>query len=205
VVVRQPDTIIICLARAPEVGKIKTRLAAEIGEVRALDIYRELLSITAKTLIAVPRAVEISLDGKWETRDFRKIFGSAVSRSRQPKGDLGEKMHSLAADAFSGDYARVILIGSDCPDLTPQILEQANAALTNHDLVLGPAADGGYYLIGMKRPHPELFRDISWGTDAVLLTTIDRAEQHQLSFDLLEELFDIDRLADWQAYCRSLE
>jgi len=199
-----PDTIVICLARAPERGKVKSRLADEIGDEGALECYRELLAILARTLRNVPFAVEVSVDGDWDASDFQSLFGNKINRSRQPEGDLGNRMHSIVNDALHTGRKKVILIGSDCPGLTPEILRYADIALDERDLVLGPARDGGYYLIGMKQLLPELFENVPWSTDAVLPITLAQARRHSRSYHLLEELSDVDTLADWHIWRKSL-
>ena len=116
-------------------------------------------------------------------------------------------MFSAFADSLGQGRRRVVLIGSDCPEITAPVLSSAFSLLTAHDLVLGPARDGGYYLIGLTAPYPELFQDMPWGTDAVLAQTQIRAARLGLRTALLEPLTDIDRPEDlpvWENITRQV-
>jgi rSAM/selenodomain-associated transferase 1 len=119
--------------------------------------------------------------------------------------DLGERMAHAFARSFESGMEKVVLIGTDCPTLQPQHLNQAFEALTHSDLVLGPATDGGYYLIGMKRKADYLFEGISWSTSEVLSQTLAVATAHGLHFTLLDELSDIDTREDWERYRSQIE
>jgi rSAM/selenodomain-associated transferase 1 len=119
--------------------------------------------------------------------------------------DLGQRMANAFARSFESGMEKVVLIGTDCPTLQSQHLNQAFEALTNSDLVLGPATDGGYYLIGMKRRSDYLFEGISWSTAAVLSQTLAVATAHGLDFTLLDELSDIDTQEDWEIYSSQIE
>ena len=115
---------------------------------------------------------------------------------RQSNGDLGDRMRNAFFDAFHDGMDKVIIIGTDCPQISPLILTDAINGLDRADLVLGPAHDGGYYLIGQKRTNSFLFTDIPWGTEMVLEKTIESATQHNLNITKLEPLHDIDRPED---------
>ena len=114
----------------------------------------------------------------------------------QGEGDLGERLHRAFAQAFAQGAQAVVVIGADCPDLGPALFAQAFSALTRKDLVLGPAMDGGYYLVGLTRPAPALFADIPWGSGEVLTATLKQAQEMHLSIHLLEPLADVDRPED---------
>ena len=130
-------------------------------------------------------------------------LGDDLNYYPQATGDLGDRMKSAFYDAFQLNFSRVVMIGIDCPDLTINLLQDAFTGLKNHDLVLGKAADGGYYLIGLKQVIPELFQDIPWGTSQVLSFTQKIAEKLNLTTHLLPTLSDVDRPEDldiWQKY-----
>ncbi|MCA1990227.1 MAG: TIGR04282 family arsenosugar biosynthesis glycosyltransferase, partial [Desulfarculus sp.] len=127
---------------------------------------------------------------------FRRWLGLAPLIRPQDSGDLGRRMDLALTRALAEGEERAVLIGSDCPGLTAEILEQAFAVLADHDLVLGPAQDGGYYLVGLRRPAPEIFRGIAWGSDRVLRQTLNRAGELGLRVALLPELADLDRPED---------
>lgn len=192
--------VLLLFVRHPELGKVKTRLAATLGDEEALRIYRFLLENTRTATRAVPAerwvfyADEIPGNDAWETPDFRR-FG-------QQGADLGARMRHAFEQAFAAGAERVVIIGSDCPELTGELLQQAFEALQAHDAVLGPATDGGYYLLGLRRPAPGLFENIAWSTDAVLAQTLDAARDLGLSVFLLPELTDIDREEDWAAFVK---
>lgn len=114
----------------------------------------------------------------------------------QGEGDLGDRLHRAFVQAFAQGARQVVAIGADCPGLGPALFAQAFAALAREDLVLGPAMDGGYYLIGLNQPAPALFSDIPWGSDGVLAATLKQAEGLHLSIHLLEPLADVDRPED---------
>ncbi|HEY4651561.1 MAG TPA: TIGR04282 family arsenosugar biosynthesis glycosyltransferase [Pontibacter sp.] len=196
-----PEKLLLLFVRAPELGKVKTRLAEAVGPEVALEIYIHLLQHTRQITekLASDKAVyfadKIVDDGLWPAEVYQ--------RHLQPEGDLGHKMQTAFADAFAAGYSSVVIIGSDCKQLTQQIIEQAFEALQTHEVVLGPALDGGYYLLGMNKLYPELFQDKEWSTSAVLPATIHDLERLHLSHKLLPELSDVDYLEDvdfdWQS------
>lgn len=188
------ENAIIIFVKNPVPGKVKTRLAAAIGNNRALQVYLEL---TAHTLKAVENVLadkyiyfseEIDDSIAYNALAFRKAVQSGI--------DLGEKMKNAFSDVLNSVHQKVIVIGTDCPGISPEILQRAFNQLTNTDIVIGPASDGGYYLLGMKALHPQLFDNIEWSTSAVLQATIDRCIQTNLRYQLLEELSDIDEEKD---------
>ena len=131
--------------------------------------------------------------GSTVSRDFRSWLGRDLGYATQPAGDLGVRLRQAFASAFRGGARRVVAFGADVPDLSPAILHQALAGLREHDVVLGPAADGGYYLIGMKRDRPELFAGIDWGTERVCAQTRAAIGRLGLSVAELPTLSDVDR------------
>ena len=179
-------------ARAPILGQVKTRLAADIGEHEALAAYRELVTLTLTTLAPGTGmfAPEIWVAGESaDVEEWRARFPVFV----QPPGDLGTRM----AVAFEAGVTA--LVGCDIPPLTASYVEDALAALADADLVLGPTEDGGYCLIAMQAPHPEVFADIPWSTTDVLAAT-QRAAAH-LRATVLRPLWDVDDasgLARWR-------
>jgi rSAM/selenodomain-associated transferase 1 len=130
-----------------------------------------------------------------------ETVNTPIAKSFVQEGhDLGERMASAFACSFELGMDKVVLIGTDCPSLQSEHLNQAFEALTHSDLVLGPATDGGYYLIGMKRRADYLFEGITWSTAEVLSQTLAVATAHGLHFTLLDELSDIDTQEDWECY-----
>jgi rSAM/selenodomain-associated transferase 1 len=188
------NNLLIILTRNPQLGKVKTRLAKDVGDQKALDIYIDLLKHTVyeSSLIKDDKWVsftnQIEEDKLWDSTLFHKKL--------QYSGDLGIKMYSEFQEAFLKGYEKVVLIGSDNIELHHQHIQQAFARLTNNEVVLGPATDGGYYLIGMKKDTKTLFLNKKWGTDTVLRDTLENLSQLKTSYSLLEPLNDIDYLSD---------
>jgi len=185
--------------RYPEPGQTKTRLIEALGEEGAAALQRELTEQTVHTIdqLVKTSTVEpvIYYEGG-ELASMQNWLGLNRSYKKQGAGDLGEKLNQAFADAFSAGAQRVVTIGCDCPGLSKEHIHRAFDALYLKDLVLGPATDGGYYLIGLKRPLDALFDHIPWSTDRVFEVTVSLAQQLCLSFEILEELHDVDRPED---------
>jgi rSAM/selenodomain-associated transferase 2/rSAM/selenodomain-associated transferase 1 len=170
-----------------------------LGPTRAADLQRAMtahMCHTARALAAKEDvSVEIRFDGT-NSRRMRRWLGRLPKYRKQGPGDLGERLQRAFRAAFAEGASRVVVIGTDCPSLKVDTLERAFAALDQADVVIGPATDGGYTLIGLRRLCPKLFGDIAWGTDAVLARTRRIAEEEALRTVLLPELDDVDRPAD---------
>ena len=200
------DELLLIFVKNPFPGFVKQRLAAEIGDREALRVYR---AVTEKVLSAVePERNE----KKWAMAvahwppdaggSIRCWLGSGLRLFPQRGNDLGERMKNAFQAGFSDGYQKIIVIGSDCPALTAEHIADGFALLGSRDAVFGPAADGGYYLIGLTRQAPCLFNGISWSTERVLSQSIDKCRNAHLTWDLLEELRDIDTADDLHR-CRS--
>ena len=193
--------VVLVFQKNAILGKVKTRLASGMGELRALEIYRHLIQSTYSVLEDVSASV-------WTYySDFiPETVNPPIAKSFVQEGhDLGERMANAFARSFESGMEKVVLIGTDCPSLQSQHLNQAFEALIHSDLVLGPATDGGYYLIGMKRKADYLFEGISWSSAEVLSQTLAVASANGLDFTLLDELSDIDTQEDWQRYSNQFE
>ena len=180
-------SLLIIFTRNPELGKVKTRLANGVGDKAALEIYKFLLrythSITQNLVVNkhVYYSGNIPETDIWEDENF--------SKKLQHGNDLGDRMQRAFKDGFDAGYEKVIIIGSDMYDLNSQDLYNAFSKLDLHDFVIGPAKDGGYYLLGMKRLKPEIFQHKSWGMSTVLEDTFRDLKGENLV--LLEERDDI--------------
>ena len=194
------DNILVIFAKYPELGKVKTRLAKDIGDKKALEIYTSLLS----NIIAEHKDQEydliISVLPKEKEQTFKNMFN--VKTMAQYGDNLGMSMYDTFLKLTK--YEKVILIGSDIPEANSGIITRAFKELNNKDIVLGPNPDGGYYLVGMNSPH-NIFSDITWSTDRVLQGTIQKIKTQELTHTLLEELNDIDTIEDYDKYCLSRE
>ena len=189
--------VVLVFQRNEVLGKVKTRLAAGVGEELAMEIYRYLLN---KTYLALK---EITVPVTTYFSEFipENPIHSAENKQVQVGGDLGERMRNAFVAHLESGMEKVVLIGTDCPSLEGTHLVQAFEALEHSDLVLGPARDGGYYLIGMKRRADFLFEGITWSSELVLSQTSTLAAEQGLHSSLLPILEDIDSLEDWERYC----
>lgn len=190
-----PDARILLFARAPRQGQVKTRLIPALGEAGALAVHVRLLKRQLAVLADEPLCpAQLWLDQASNDPLFDGFAGKVCLQSGQ---DLGERM-SQAASVVLLEAASVIIIGSDCPGLDRSYLEQALLALSlpERDVVIGPALDGGYVLIGLKKAEAQVFHDIDWGTEQVLQQTLDRLQQLDLSCQLLSPLCDVDTKDD---------
>lgn len=190
--------IINIFIKNPRLGYVKTRLAATLGNEEALKIYHFLLDKTrAATLQTHAKrwlwySDTIAANDDWDDAHFHKKV--------QVPGDLGARMYGAFQAAFAAGATKVIIVGSDCPELNGALLEQALEVLEHHDFVIGPTPDGGYYLLGMNHLHQEVFQDIEWSTDAVYATTAAIIKRLGCTkFDLVP-LSDIDNETDWLHY-----
>ena len=195
---------LIIFTRYPEAGKTKTRLIPALGEQGAADLQRRMTEhlISRIDNLAASRSLnlEIRYEGGNETL-MRSWLGDKFAYHPQPPGDLGHRMCTVFDEAFSNDVEKMIIIGTDIPGISADIITEALDQLDRHDLVFGPARDGGYYLISVQRNcwpkvNPILFENIAWGTEAVLSQTLLIAEKIGLSHMLLEILDDVDRPDD---------
>lgn len=196
---------LIVFVKRPRAGEVKTRLAAEIGAEAAAQVYRAL----AEAEIAATRPRD---------REYERLFFFAPAHARadmeawmpaetwlpQEGADLGARMANAFAEAFRRGAARVAIIGSDVPWLSRETVLAALRALDRAGVVLGPSHDGGYYLMALAAPQPELFREIAWSTPAVLASTLSRALVLGLSVHQLEPLSDIDTIEDVHAEWKRL-
>lgn len=196
--VKYPHSRILLFAREPLLGQVKTRLQPAMGQEQALLLYEAMLGRIATTL-------EDSNLAEWAlcvtSNPSHETFVSLCNKKNiylQSGGDLGQKMSAAIAQALAQDEVQsVIVIGSDCPAMSPAYLDAAIAVLDDgSDVVLGPAEDGGYVLLGSRRVIPELFDGIAWGSSEVLNATLRRLERLEISYQLLETLWDVDRPED---------
>lgn len=187
--------LIAILAKEPRPGRVKTRLAADVGEGLAASLAEAFLLDTIDVAERVPNAgMILSFDPPTATGWFEAHAPAGASVSPQPEGDLGERMQAVFDEAFAGGGGACVVIGMDTPQLSPGRLTEALDACEDGKVVLGPSLDGGYYLIGMDRPHPALFWDMPWSSDAVLAETTRRLEALGAPMKLLTEEQDVDDL-----------
>ncbi|MBK8965711.1 MAG: TIGR04282 family arsenosugar biosynthesis glycosyltransferase [Lewinellaceae bacterium] len=189
--------VLLIFIKNPRLGQVKTRLARTVGDAEALRIYHLLLEKTRQA------ALEVKV-GRWLFYSDFSETGDAWPEAEftkfvQQGDDLGIRMQGAFHQAFDAGASRVVIIGSDCPEISGNLLEQAFAALEHTDFVLGPSFDGGYYLLGMRAFSPWVFQGIVWSTDSVFSATVKKIQAAGKSFSLLPVLRDVDTAADWEA------
>jgi len=198
------STLLIVFLKVPKPGFVKTRLAATVGPDRACEIYCELVERLLERIRSVPN-VELRIapdDGIVECESWRQPHWEIRS---QGVGDLGARMSRAFEEAFSSGWDRVLAIGSDCPYVGIEQIQDGRDRLDRDSVVLGPARDGGYWMIGMGRYLPSLFDGVEWSTEKVLEQTMKRTEAEGESVSLLEILEDIDDLDAWNRYVNEKE
>ena len=198
-------TAIALFVRLPVPGRVKTRLAATIGEHAACQLYQAMVADILVNIGASGLPLLLFHD-EGDPRLLPDSWATAATTiSRQPPGDIGVRMAAAFAQCFANGYEQVLLLGSDIPGIDGTVLAAANQALTDHDAVLLPTFDGGYGLIGLKHgyPHRPLFAGIAWSTDQVFATTLERLHQVGYKPATLTMQRDIDTLDDLRHYQRS--
>ncbi len=186
---------LIIFVKNPIPGTVKTRIARTVGNDKAVEVYRHLITYTQNLTHPLP----------WHGVVYYGDFVNAddgwngYEKQLQQGADLGERMMNAFREQFEAGAQRVIIIGSDCLDLRAEHLKQAFCALEHTDVVIGPAYDGGYYLLGMKQLHSFLFEHKPWSQSSLLNLTLNELQQKGVSYELLEELADVD---EWEDYLR---
>lgn len=215
--------LLILFVKYPEPGRVKTRLAAGVGPEQAAAIYQDLVELAwraasdwchhpphSSSSPSPSRTLWLYFDPPSKESEMKAWFARYPSPAdlpmawiAQPEGDLGERLEYVFDKAFNEGFSAVSAIGTDCPSLTAKGLETASLRLRLSDAVLGPAADGGYYLIGLTRYHPNAFRKIPWSSTQTLAATL--AALHLLKWNVAElpVLHDIDTQADWELWLQS--
>ena len=189
-------TVLLLFIKNPELGKCKTRLAATIGDQKALEIYEQLLDYTRdfSSKLSIPKHIyyawEITENDRWNKPNFFK--------KKQLEGDLGVKMSSAFENSFVAGFEKVIIVGSDCAEINEEDVLKAEKLLENNQLVFGPALDGGYYLLGMNKMTHCVFTNKPWSQDNLLKVTTEELLTQNISFTLLDPKSDVDYEEDWK-------
>jgi rSAM/selenodomain-associated transferase 1 len=195
----QTQEQLIVFTRYPEPGTTKTRLAKSLGERGAAELQRKLTEHALSQVMPLRqiRQVEpVVYFAGGSVTQMQDWLGTGLRFREQGCGDMGQRMQLACEAAFKQGTKRLVIVGTDCPGLRAYHINQALDALFCKDLVLGPATDGGYYLIGMKSENKNIFARIPWGTETVLADTIRAGEKLGLSIEILETLSDVDRPED---------
>ncbi|QXD23870.1 TIGR04282 family arsenosugar biosynthesis glycosyltransferase [Opitutia bacterium ISCC 51] len=187
--------VVSLFLKAPTLGAVKTRLAKSIGDEGALIIYCELVEFLLKRIPEANVHVHYTPDALSEMEGW---LGPNYLYHLQEGEGLGDRLTRSMQWEFRTGCDKLIFLGGDCPFVDQERLDEAFAALDTNDVVIGPAMDGGYYLIGIKQSRPELFAGVDWGTESVCETTLSICEREGLSVALLKEESDVDDLESWQ-------
>jgi rSAM/selenodomain-associated transferase 1 len=192
------DSCIILFAKYPAPGRVKTRLAKQLGPERAAELYRNFVLDILDTLQSLDVPLRIFFEPPEALDEFRTWLGDDYRYVSQTGPALGQRMKNALVHTFAEGFSKVALIGSDLPDLPADFLNLGLRALDTHQALLGPSDDGGYYLIGFSRDAflPEAFDDIAWGTDRVFAHTVKILKRHRRKLYVLPRWHDVDTLED---------
>jgi len=196
---REPLIQIFC--KAPVLGKVKTRLIQEIGAQRALDLYKQMFDRLMVDFLLGASRTELWISPDKDHAFFEQY---AVPRFQQSGADLGARMSSALRDGLTR-HESVILVGADLPLINKSYVDRAVSSLRDHEVVIGPAEDGGYGLVGVQADTPNMFFDIHWGTKTVLTETCCRLNRGGLDYSFLPLIWDVDRPEDLQRYSAWLD
>ncbi len=194
-----PDkSCILFFVKYPEQGQVKTRLSAELGASVTVELYRSFVLDVLSMLEKSGIQFYICFSPENSQEKFVKWLGNEYSYMPQQGGDLGQRMKNALCQSFAQGFRHSVLIGSDIPDLSAELMEEACSSLRTHDAVIGPSLDGGYYLIGFNNSTllPGIFKEMEWSTDTVFAETLTRLKDAKLKVHQLPERRDIDILAD---------
>jgi rSAM/selenodomain-associated transferase 1 len=197
--------LLIQFAKWPEAGRVKTRLIPALGPLGALEAHVALIRTVFANLLGTGHPVEFWWDREMDsalpeaTGIAAELEDKGTTQRVQSPGDLGYRMLSALNDGLTR-ATRVIIVGSDCPSVDPDYLKQAVAALEHADIVLGPAEDGGFVLIGARRTDPEMLNGITWGSGEALAQSLDQLRRMGLSVRLLSSRWDVDELEGWERF-----
>jgi hypothetical protein len=190
------DRVLGIFAKGPWPGRVKNRLAVTIGAEQAARLYDAFLRDLLPRLGTVKATRVLAFESVTDHDFFAALCGDQFELEVQARGDLGERMESFFRNQIARGATSVVLVGSDSPDMPLDRIHQAFRRLDDHELVIGPSEDGGYYLIGMRQMIGQIFSGIRWSTDTVFAETTDRLRQIGVRFTLIDPWYDVDRADD---------
>ena len=190
--------LIIIFAKYPEPGKVKTRLAKALGEKRSVELYKNFIRLAVSSAKKTKQDVRIYFLPANKLRAFKKLLGEKLVFRGQSGNGLGERMYNALSDSFADGYSKAALIGTDIPEIDSCLLNRGFKELGKHDAVIGPANDGGYYLIGFNKVSliKEIFKNIPWSTAEVFRKTLEIFKKNKISSGILPAKTDIDTIKD---------
>jgi hypothetical protein len=200
----QPVRQLTVMAKYWQPGRVKTRLAADLGDQAAAALYREFLRTTLVRFKPSADRCVLSHSPPEQREAMQQIAGDAWSLEAQCGGDLGQRMRHAMQQAFSAGVETVVLLGADSPTLPLEHLQRAYESLQTSPVVLGPTHDGGYYLVGARSAVPPIFEQIDWSTPAVWSQTTRRLADRGIEYGELPTWYDVDDLNDLQRLNKDL-
>lgn len=198
------SSALLVFVRTPNPGKVKTRLARSLGDEKAAEFYRLCADATISEICQLPGEIEryVFFAEPIDRYEMKRLAGLGFKVEVQEGDSLGQRLGNAFSRVFENGARKVVIVASDVPDLSARIMTEAVTSLNSTDVVIGPCYDGGYYLIGMKELHRELFDGISWGTEHVFKQTLDAAGEKGLTVLQLPVLVDVDTEADLRRWSR---
>ncbi|MCB1042095.1 MAG: TIGR04282 family arsenosugar biosynthesis glycosyltransferase [Acidobacteria bacterium] len=197
---------VVVYVKFPKTGEVKTRLGNDLGMEQACELYRDVAERLITEVYPIGDAYQLVIfcDPSHAIEDYQNWLGHPFTFHHQVGDHLGLRLQNTVKQMIEDGFDKIIIVGSDCLGFDEETLSTWFSHLDQRDLLLGPTADGGYYLIGMSRNHPGVFHNIPWSTDGVMTATLNRIEDLGLSYWMLEERFDLDTLEDLTAFRESL-
>jgi rSAM/selenodomain-associated transferase 1 len=192
---------LLIFVKAPRPGRVKTRLAETLGPNAACRAYCRMVDRLLSRLAGLD-PVQLCFAPDDAAQEIRPWLQPNWRSTPQGPGDLGQRLERAFLDTFASGAQRVVVIGSDCPYVTAEDIETAWSALRDHDMVIGPAEDGGYWLLGLTANQPSLFQAIPWSSDRVFRETMIEAEKLGLKVHTLRTLADLDTAAEWETFLK---
>ena len=177
-------------------GRVKTRLAASIGDTLAAQVHRESVVTLLRRFANAADSCQLAASPEGALPRFQPYVPGEWQVTNQSDGDLGQRMTHFFNQAFADGYTRVVVIGSDSPTMPTDAIPSAFESLSHYPVVLGPCEDGGYYLVGARRTTPPIFDEIDWSTPVVLQQTEQRLKHHSIDYHLLQEWYDVDSISE---------
>lgn len=203
---RNKENALLIFVKHPVPGEVKTRLCPELTPERAAAFYRTLVEDTLEVhLNSAGHETIVCFTPEHSRDEVRSWLGEDITLQGQRGGDLGSRQFDAIGQALEAGYRKAVIIGSDCPAITPGDIETAFDLLDDNQLVIGPSEDGGYYLIGAAGDVECVFENISWGGEEVLRETMERAREAGVTFGMLDIKYDIDTYHDLKRYYRSVK
>jgi len=205
-IIKQNNASLVIFARHPKSGRVKTRLAKTLGAEKATEFYRLCAEHLFQETEKLPSEIKryIYYDGMENENRLQAWAGACFDYVVQAVGSLGHRLENAFSTQFSRGARKVIIVASDVPDISSSIIVEAFRSLDNHEIVIGPCHDGGYYMIGMKKLHKDIFDGIPWSTSQVYAHTLTNINKLDISLCQLRSLYDIDTEEDLNQWSKTI-